>query len=115
MSSYQFPNQETVLVPDGQGLGPNPEKNIKAEDERPKNADEQVEVKGATMPASRRRYNMGEDIGDSAGLAVIEQKHVIPTTGKRIPTTKKEYWTFCLFCACLLLPIWPRSSPPFPY
>ena len=35
---------------------------------------------------------------DSAGLAIIEQKHAIPTTGKRKPTTKREYMTFCLFC-----------------
>ena len=35
---------------------------------------------------------------DSAGLAVIEQFHTIPTTGARKVTTKWEYWTYCAFC-----------------
>ncbi|ORX36955.1 putative autophagy protein [Kockovaella imperatae] len=33
----------------------------------------------------------------SAGLAVIEQIQVIPKTGKRIPTSRWEYITFCLY------------------
>lgn len=33
-----------------------------------------------------------------AGRAVINQRETIPTTGKRIPTTKWEYITFCIFC-----------------
>jgi hypothetical protein len=35
---------------------------------------------------------------DTVGLAVLEQKSIIPTTGKRIPTSKLEYWTYCIFC-----------------
>ncbi|ORY27919.1 putative autophagy protein [Naematelia encephala] len=34
---------------------------------------------------------------DSAGLALIEQTHVIPTTGVRKVTTSWEYWTYCFF------------------
>ena len=40
---------------------------------------------------------------DKVGLALLEQKNVIPTTGKRIPTSKLEYWTFCMFCEFLTL------------
>ncbi len=38
------------------------------------------------------------DAHNNVGLAVLEQKHVIPTTGKRMPTSKWEYVTFCIFC-----------------
>ena len=38
------------------------------------------------------------DAHNSAGLAVIEQRGAIPTTGRRIPTTKWEYISFCIFC-----------------
>lgn len=31
------------------------------------------------------------------GLAVVEQGNVIPTTGERKITTRKEYWCYCLF------------------
>jgi hypothetical protein len=34
----------------------------------------------------------------SAGLAVIDITHTIPTTGRRKVTTKWEYWTYCAFC-----------------
>lgn len=33
----------------------------------------------------------------SVGLAVIDQRAAIPTTGKRKPTSKWEYVTFCMF------------------
>ena len=36
----------------------------------------------------------------SVGLAVIEQKTVIPSSGPSMATTKWEYWTFCVFCEC---------------
>lgn len=35
---------------------------------------------------------------DSVGIALIEQKNIIPSTGERVPTSKWEYWTFCVFC-----------------
>lgn len=31
------------------------------------------------------------------GLAVVEQGHVIPTTGARKTTTNREYWCYCLW------------------
>ena len=31
------------------------------------------------------------------GLAVVEQGHVIPTTGERKVTTRWEYWSYCLY------------------
>jgi hypothetical protein len=31
------------------------------------------------------------------GLAVVEQGHVIPTTGERKITTRWEYWSYCLW------------------
>ena len=34
----------------------------------------------------------------TSGLAVIEQLQAIPRTGKRIPTGRWEYITFCLYC-----------------
>ena len=34
----------------------------------------------------------------SVGLAVIEQKNVIPKSGKSMATSKWEYWLFCVFC-----------------
>jgi predicted metal-dependent phosphotriesterase family hydrolase len=35
---------------------------------------------------------------NNVGVAVIRQKHTIPTTGKRQPTSKWEYVFFCIFC-----------------
>ncbi|ORY26764.1 putative autophagy protein [Naematelia encephala] len=37
------------------------------------------------------------DAKHSAGLAVIEQRQAVPLTGKRLITSKWEYWTFVLF------------------
>lgn len=34
----------------------------------------------------------------TAGMAVIDITHTIPTTGERKVTTKWEYWTYCAFC-----------------
>lgn len=34
---------------------------------------------------------------DTVGKAILEQRHVIPTSGERIPTSKWEYITFCIF------------------
>ena len=39
----------------------------------------------------------GVNAHNNVGLAVLEQKHVIPSTGRRIPTSKWEYATFCIF------------------
>ena len=35
---------------------------------------------------------------NAAGLAVMQQQELIPTTGERKTTTKWEYWTYCVFC-----------------
>lgn len=43
-----------------------------------------------------------KDAHNNAGMAVIEQRGVIPSTGKRIPTSKWEYITFCIFCKYFL-------------
>lgn len=42
----------------------------------------------------------------AGGRAVINQRETIPTTGKRIPTTKWEYITFCIFCKH-----WTHNAP----
>jgi hypothetical protein len=34
---------------------------------------------------------------ETAGISVIRQQHTIPTTGKRMPTSKWEYIFFCVF------------------
>jgi hypothetical protein len=34
----------------------------------------------------------------AGGQAVIDQREAIPTTGKRVPTSRWEYITFCIFC-----------------
>lgn len=34
----------------------------------------------------------------AGGQAVINQREAIPTTGKRIPTGRWEYISFCIFC-----------------
>lgn len=34
---------------------------------------------------------------EATGLAVVEQGHVIPTTGERKVTTRWEYWSYCLY------------------
>ncbi|KAL1411607.1 hypothetical protein Q8F55_002571 [Vanrija albida] len=34
---------------------------------------------------------------DAVGLAVIDQRAAIPSTGKRVPTSRWEYATFCIF------------------
>jgi hypothetical protein len=38
---------------------------------------------------------------ENVGKAILEQKHVIPTTGERIPTSKWEYIFFCVFVSPL--------------
>ena len=40
----------------------------------------------------------GHLVVDTAGAAVIEQRSVIPKTGRRMPTSRWEYWLFCLYC-----------------
>jgi hypothetical protein len=42
----------------------------------------------------------------AGGQAVINQREAIPTTGKRMPTGKWEYITFCIFCKCQILTTW---------
>lgn len=37
----------------------------------------------------------------AGGVAVINQREAIPTTGKRMPTTRWEYISFCIFCTKL--------------
>jgi hypothetical protein len=39
-----------------------------------------------------------DDLRKKAGIAVIQQQHTIPPTGKRMPTGKWEYIFFCIFC-----------------
>ena len=34
----------------------------------------------------------------AGGQAVINQREAIPTTGKRMPTGRWEYISFCIFC-----------------
>ena len=38
------------------------------------------------------------DLHKKAAVAVIQQQHTIPATGKRMPTSKWEYIFFCIFC-----------------
>jgi hypothetical protein len=47
---------------------------------------------------------------DNVGLAVLEQKSIIPTTGKRILTSKLEYWTYCIFCVSTGSYSYPRLT-----
>lgn len=47
----------------------------------------------------------------AGGKAVIGQRETIPTTGKRIPTSKWEYVSFCIFCELCSYPIVLRPSP----
>lgn len=44
------------------------------------------------------------DLHKTAAIATIQQQHTIPTTGKRMPTSKWEYIFFCVFCTLLLPP-----------
>lgn len=39
----------------------------------------------------------------NAGMAVIEQREVIPKTGKRLVTGKWEYITFTIYCSSPLV------------
>ena len=41
------------------------------------------------------------DLHKTAAIATIQQQHTIPTTGKRLPTSKWEYIFFCVFCTLL--------------
>lgn len=38
------------------------------------------------------------DAHHSAGLAIIEQRAIIPQTGARRVATKLEYWTYIVYC-----------------
>ena len=64
-----------------------------------KGVSEHVETVPANT-ADRKLANAATSGGarKNVGLAVLEQKHVIPTMGKRMPTTKWEYIFFCVFC-----------------
>lgn len=57
-------------------------------------------VRSPTPEADEKPGLVGLGTGKAAagGQAVINQQETIPTTGKRIPTTKWEYITFCIFC-----------------
>ena len=63
-------------------------------------SDEKKDVLGTTHEeeAPKRRDAFRADDIENVGYAVIEQRDVIPSTGKRKPTTQWEYWTFCIFC-----------------
>lgn len=37
---------------------------------------------------------------NDAGMAQIKIEHVIPTSGQRKPTTKKEYWLWVIYVSC---------------
>jgi hypothetical protein len=39
-----------------------------------------------------------DNLHRSAAIAIIQQQHTIPATGKRMPTSKWEYIFFCIFC-----------------
>ena len=54
---------------------------------------EHEEKPGAAVPSGGKRA--------LGGRAVIDQREAIPTTGRRIPTSKWEYYTFCIFCQCI--------------
>ena len=55
-------------------------------------------VEDAGTPYAKDIEGKNGGTGDRVGIALIEQEHVIPTTGERMPTSKWEYWTFCIFC-----------------
>jgi hypothetical protein len=44
-----------------------------------------------------------DNLHRSAAIAVIQQQHTIPATGKRMPTSKWEYIFFCIFCEYSIL------------
>ena len=56
-------------------------------EDTPKGIDDDIDHKSPAFLAQQ-----------SVGMAVIEQKTVIPTTGARMVTSKWEYWLFCVFC-----------------
>lgn len=51
-------------------------------------------------PISEGRRETLVDPHSKAGLALINQQEAIPTTGKRMPTSRWEYIFFCIFCKC---------------
>lgn len=53
------------------------------------------------LPDSKTAVRLGHN---TVGDAIIEQKHVIPITGERIPTSKWEYIFFCVFVSLHILP-----------
>ena len=66
----------------------------RAEDD--KNLDIQAEVPPTYVEHHTKK--------DNAGNAVIEQRGIIPSTGKRVQTKKIEYICFCIFCE------WPSGK-----
>lgn len=54
--------------------------------------------KGAPSDNHDDHVNMKKPhVHDVTGLALLEQGHIIPTTGERKVTTSREYWTYCLY------------------
>ena len=67
---------------------------LPSEKDLPSAADLEKHAAHATVESSPEYLNAHE----SVGLAVIEQRHIIPITGERKITTKKEYWAYVLWC-----------------
>lgn len=53
-----------------------------------------VEEKVATEIALDEKKHLNHD---TAGYAIVEQGNTIPTTGERKVTTRREYWSYCLY------------------
>ena len=64
----------------------------------PKLDEKQIEHVEQTRPLGIDDDGMVVDGVHNAGMAIIEQAQVIPKTGRRMPTGKWEYITFCLYC-----------------
>ncbi|KAK8850683.1 hypothetical protein IAR55_004603 [Kwoniella newhampshirensis] len=78
-------------------IAANPETIRAAPELEPKDDDKAIIVDETVVHAVDLDGNLKAKPADDVGLALIEQTHVIPTTGARKVTSKWEYWTYCFF------------------
>lgn len=74
----------------------------------PGHAETLSQVRSPTPDHADEKITSATDLHSKAtagGRAIINQRETIPTTGKRIPTTKWEYITFCIFCKQVKHPV----------
>ena len=66
--------------------------------ESPRNDEKEPSTEQIETALHVKSDSSSENLHKTAAIATIQQQHTIPSTGKRMPTSKWEYIFFCVFC-----------------